>query len=216
MRGRKIFGVVALACLTAVGVATYAQRTPSSRQLLLPQNQLPQNQLPKNQANPQKNPGGNKNNNAQPGRRMGEWLEAHKSLPPDQQEKALESDPGFKKLPPLQQAALRERLRHFNSLTPEQRDRAVKRMQFMAGLSQQQRQQIRESNQQLQTLPVERRVMVHKALRHMRQMDPQEREQLMQSDRFKSTFSDQEQGILRQLSAINPPEEGGGPGGQPK
>jgi hypothetical protein len=48
--------------------------------------------------------------------------------------------------------------------------------------------------------------MVHKALRHLRQMDAQERAQVMNSDRFKSTFSDQEMGVLTKLSSINPPE----------
>jgi hypothetical protein len=40
-------------------------------------------------------------------------------------------------------------------------------------------------------------------------MDPQQREQTMQSEQFRSTFSDQEQGILKQLSAINPNQESG-------
>ena len=56
--------------------------------------------------------------------------------------------------------------------------------------------------------------MIHTALRHLRKMDPQQRVETMQSDRFRSTFSDQEQGILQQLSAINPEE--GSPAGQPK
>jgi Protein of unknown function (DUF3106) len=145
---------------------------------------------------------------AGPVQRMGEWLESHKNLPLDQQEKALESDPKFKKLTPDRQNALRERLRKFNSLPPDQRDQALKRMDFWGSLSKEQRQQLRDANQKLQALPEDRRVAIHKALRHLRQMNPQQREQVMQSDRFKTTFSDQEQGILKQLAAINPPENG--------
>lgn len=159
----------------------------------------------------------------QPNRRMGDWLQNHKNLSPDQQEKLLENDPNFKRLPPERQAELKERLRRFNSLTPEQRERALNRMQWMASLTQEQRQDIREANQKLQGLPQERQMMVHKALRHLRQMDPQERQQVLASDRFKSTFSEQEQGILKQLSVINPPEESPNranpqpaPTGQPK
>ena len=150
--------------------------------------------------------------------RMGDWLNAHKNLPPDQQQKLLENDPGFKRLAPQRQAELIERLRKFNNMPPEQRERALNRMQFMAGLTQQQRQEIREANTQLQGLPQDRQVMVHKALRHLRQMDPQERQQVFDSDRFKSTFSDQERGILTRLSAINPPEGNPqpAPNGQPK
>lgn len=208
MRGNKIFAVVAVACLAALAVWAQAPRNPS-----------PQHVLPPAQANPQKNPGPFKKKDAQgPVHRMGDWLEAHKDLPPEQQQKALENDPGFKRLPPARQAALRERLRNFNSLTPEQRNRALQRLNFMAGLTHEQREQIRQSQQQLQALPEDRKVMIHKALRHLRQMDPQQRSEVMQSDRFKSTFSDQEQGILKQLSAINPPGEGGtaAPSGQPQ
>src|SRR5947209_5936322 len=61
--------------------------------------------------------------------KMGDWLQGHKDLPPDQQQKLLENDPNFQKLPPARQAELRERLRKFNSLSPEQRDRALQRMQ---------------------------------------------------------------------------------------
>jgi hypothetical protein len=172
---------------------------------------------PPAQANQPKNAGQPKNSNnanrgaQRPGARMGEWLQNHKNLSPDQQEKLLENDPNFKQLPPERQAALKERLRKFNNMAPEQRERALNRMQWMAGLSPEQRQQIRQSNETLQTLPQDRQVMVHKALRHLRQMDPQGREQVLNSERFKNTFSDQEQGILKQLSAINPPEGGPGP-----
>jgi Protein of unknown function (DUF3106) len=160
---------------------------------------------PKNSGQP-KNPNNGKKGAEQPARGMGDWLQKHKNLPPDQQEKLLENDPSFKRLSPDRQAELKERLRKFNSLTSEQRERALNRMHWMAGLSPEQRQEIRQSNERLKTLPQDRQVMVHKALRHLRQMDPQEREQVLNSDRFKSTFSEQEQGILKQLSAINPPE----------
>ena len=162
--------------------------------------------------------GAHKNGSQQP-YQMGVWLRAHQNLPLDQQEKLLENDPSFKRLPAQRQAELKDRLRKFNSLTPAQRELALNRMQWMAHLPQQQRQDIRDANQKLQTLPQDRRVMVHKALRHLRQMNPQERQQEMESDRFKSTFSEQEQGILSKLVAINMPESGGngnGPNETPK
>ena len=150
------------------------------------------------------------------GRKMGDWLQAHKDLPLDQQLKLLESDPGFKKLPPQRQEALRERLKTFNSLTPEKRAQAVQRMEFLAKLTPQQRQQLRDANQQLKVLPPERQVAVHTALRHLRRMPPAERQQVIQSDRFKTTFSDQEQKLISQLAELNPPEGGGTQSAQPK
>src|SRR5215471_3803402 len=90
---------------------------------------------PPAQSKPHPNPPKqNKSNNAQGGQKpapkMGDWLNEHKNLSADEQEKLLEKDPAFKSLPPQRQAELRERLRKFNNLTPEQRERALNRMQF--------------------------------------------------------------------------------------
>src|SRR5437879_11202671 len=43
-----------------------------------------------------------------PAHHAGEWLRQHKGVPPDQQQKALESDPQFRNLPPERQQRLRE------------------------------------------------------------------------------------------------------------
>jgi len=115
---------------------------------------------------------------------------------------------GLQKLPPEKQNALRERLQKFNSLTPEKRTQALQRMEFLSKLTPQQRQQLRDANQQLLGLPPDRQVAVHKALRHLRQMPPAERQQVIQSDRFRSTFSDQEQKLISQLAEMNPQEGG--------
>jgi hypothetical protein len=156
------------------------------------------------QATPQKSPNGANHSAQKGGRKMGDWLQAHKDLPLDQQLKLLESEPGFKRLPADRQAALRERLKKFNSLTPAQRDQAVKRMEFLSKLTPQQRQELRDANQQLKGLPPERQVAVHTALRHLRQMAPAERQQVIQSDRFRSNFSDQEQKLIGQLAEMSP------------
>jgi hypothetical protein len=142
------------------------------------------------------------------GRKTGDWLRAHKDLPLDQQLKLLENDPNFKKLAPDRQAALRDRLRKFNSLPPEKREQALQRMEFLSKLTPQQRQQLRDANQQLEGLAPERRVAVHKAVRHLRQMPPSERKQVLESDRFRSTFSDQEQKLIGQLAELNLPGSG--------
>jgi hypothetical protein len=156
------------------------------------------------QATPQKSPNGANHSAQKGGRKMGDWLQAHKDLPLDQQLKLLESEPGFKRLPADRQATLRERLKKFNSLTPAQRDQAVKRMEFLSKLTPQQRQELRDANQQLKGLPPERQVAVHTALRHLRQMAPAERQQVIQSDRFRSNFSDQEQKLIGQLAEMSP------------
>lgn len=208
----KVLSICGLFMLAGLGGS--AALHPGTRHSVAPPGAI----LLQSPAVSQKNPAGNPQKNAKhPPKRLGDWLEAHKNLPPDQQEKELEKDPGFKKLTPERQAALKARLRTFNALPPEQRQRALQRMNFIAGLSQDQRKELRDANQQLQALPQDRRVMIHTALRHLRKMDPKQREETMQSDRFRSTFSDQEQGILKQLSVINPAEAAASsPGSQPK
>jgi hypothetical protein len=156
------------------------------------------------QATPQKSPNAANRPAQKSAYKMGDWLQAHKDLPLDQQLKLLESEPGFKKLSADRQGALRERLKKFNSLPPAQREQAVKRMEFLSKLSPQQRQQLRDANQQLKGLPPERQVAVHTALRHLRQMPAAERQQVIQSDRFRSTFSDQEQKLISQLAEMSP------------
>jgi hypothetical protein len=167
------------------------------------------------QATPQKSPNSANHPAQKGGRKMGDWLQAHKDLPLDQQIKLLESEPSFKKLPADRQAALRERLKKFNSLPPDKRNQALQRMEFLSKLTPQQRQELRSANEQLKGLPPERQVAVHTALRHLRKMAPAERQQVMQSDRFRSTFSDQEQKLISQLAEMSPPSAGTAQG-QPK
>ena len=193
----RVLGALATACLmTVAGSAKFQLAISRSHSLV----QIQQN--PQRKPAPAQRSGNH--NNRRPNGKMGDWLRSHQSLPPDQQEKLLESDPNFKKLPPDRQARFKERLRRFNSLPPEQRERVLARMQFMASLTQEQRKEIRDANQKLEALPPERRVMVHAALRHLREMDPQQRQQALQSERFRSTFSQPEQEIVKQLVSISP------------
>jgi hypothetical protein len=205
----KIFSISLLFLLAGLGGS--AALHPGARHSVAPPGAI----LLQSPAAPQKSPTATpKNAGKHQQNRLGDWLQSHKDLSPEQQEKALERDPRFKKLTPERQVALKERLRKFNALPPEQRQRALRRMNYISALSPEQRQQLRDANQKLEALPQDRKVMVHTALRHLRKMDPQQRVETMQSDRFRSTFSDQEQGILQQLSAINP--EQGLPTGQTK
>lgn len=204
--GRATVAMLICACLA--GGASFAlpiSRTSGVHPLLQAAVNPPQKNPPqKNQTPPPAQKNGS-HNGQRPARKTGQWLESHKDLPPDQQERALEKDPNFRKLPPDRQAALKERLRKFNSLPPEQRDQSLQRLDFWTSLTHDQREQVRDANQKMQALPQDRRVAVHTALRHLRQMGPEQRQQVFASDRFRNSFSMQEQEILKQLSAINPP-----------
>lgn len=139
--------------------------------------------------------------------KLGAWLRAHKDLPIDQQEKALENDPGYKGLSAQRQNELKERLRKFNSLPPQQKEKALRNMEYWEKLTPEQKEQVKQAHQHMETLPAERKTMVRQALRHLRKMSPGERAQEFASDKFKKDFSDQEQTILRNLAEINPPAQ---------
>ena len=196
--------IVAALLATSTGLAGAAALTSVDRYIPMPERRIVLQAATPKRSTVQK---GHQGRPAQP---LFEWLESHQNLSLDQQEKALERDPNFKKLPSARQTALRDRLRKFDSLPPDQRELALKRMRFWASLTPTQRQELRDANHQLQGLPEDRRIAIHKALRHLRNMDPQKRQQIMESDRFKTLFSEQEQGILKELAAINPPENGSG------
>jgi hypothetical protein len=138
-----------------------------------------------------------------PGARPGDWLRRHQNVPLAEQQRALERDPAFRSLPAERQQQLRQRLQHFNSLPPEQQNRILHRMDTFERLSPQQRQQARDIYGQFHGLPPERQTMLQRAFRGMHDMSPAERQRLMNSPAYRSTFTDQERGILRGMSNLN-------------
>src|SRR5580698_7637838 len=74
---------------------------------------------------------------------LGQWLNRHNNLPPSEQQRALENEPGFRDLPQQTQQRLRNQLNQLNSMPPEQRRRALERTEIMERLSIDQRQQFR-------------------------------------------------------------------------
>lgn len=140
----------------------------------------------------------------------GDWLRRYKDLPPDEQEKALQNDPAFQKLPPQRQQILRQRLQRFSTLAPEKQLQVLNRMETWEHLTPEQKEQARQIHQQMQQLPPGRQQMVRTAVRDLRAMPPEQREQVINSDRFKGMFSEQERGIMREVTRLPlaPPEEG--------
>ena len=146
----------------------------------------------------------------------GDWLRRYKDLPPAEQERALQNDPGFRRLSPERQQLLRQRLQHFSSLPPQQQLRVLNRMETWEHLTPEQKQQARQIFGQMQQLPPDRRRMVMTAVRDLRAMPPDQRERIIDSDRFKGMFSDQERGLMRGATRLPlAPAEGPEPGQQP-
>jgi hypothetical protein len=145
-----------------------------------------------------------------PGGHAGDWLRRYKDLPPAEQDRALQNDPVFRRLPPAQQQVLRQRLRHFSSLPPQQQARILNRMEVVEHMTSEQKQQLRQILGQIQRLPPVRRRAVGMAIRDLGAMPPAQREQIIDSPRFRSMFSDQEREMMRGVTRL-PLAPGEGP-----
>jgi hypothetical protein len=141
-------------------------------------------------------------NNQQP--HLGMWLQRHQNLSPQQQERALQSEPGFTQLPPETQQRLLSRLQQLNRMPPEQRQRTLDRIEAMERLTPQMRQQVRASFQDFRSLPPDRQRMVRKAFRDLREYPPEQRTAMMNSPKFAAQFSPQERSILGNILAVEP------------
>jgi Protein of unknown function (DUF3106) len=141
--------------------------------------------------------------NSQP-HHLGDWLQRHENLSPEQQEKALQSEPGFNQLPPETQQKLLDRLHQINHMPPNQRQRTVDRIEAMEHLSPEMRQQVRTSVQQFHALPVDRQRLVKKAFRDLREYPPEQRNAMMASSQFQAQFTPQERSILGNILTVEP------------
>jgi hypothetical protein len=133
-----------------------------------------------------------------------QWMDHHSNLTPEQQQRALENEQGFRDLPPQDQQRLRNRLIQLNQMPAEQRHRLLERNEAIEHLTPAQRQQVLNSVRELNSLPVDRRRLVARAFRDLREMPPQQREALLNSDRTRAQFSEQERATLSGLLAAEP------------
>src|ERR1700738_3460159 len=78
---------------------------------------------------------------------LGEWLQRHEELSPEDQEKALATEPGFDRLPQESRQRLLNRLRQIGRMPPRQRQRTVDRIEALEHLTPQRREQVRVSFQ---------------------------------------------------------------------
>jgi hypothetical protein len=140
--------------------------------------------------------------------RRGEWLRNHQSQSPREQEKALERDPAFRRLPPDNQERLRERLRDFNNRPPEQRQQMIDRMERWDRLTPQQRDRARAVFNQMRELPPDRQQAIRHTAQNLSVLPPQERERALNAPDLRSRFSAGERETLRSLLDLGAPVHG--------
>jgi hypothetical protein len=133
-----------------------------------------------------------------------QWMDRHSNLTPDQQQKALEREPGFRNLPSQTQERMRERLSQLNNMSPDRRRRWLERNEAIARLAPEQRQQVRDAMRQFGSLPLDRKRQVAQAFRELRDLPPDQQQKLLQSDQYRNQFSPQEMDALAGLISIEP------------
>ena len=135
---------------------------------------------------------------------LAQWMENHRNLSLQDQQRALENEPGFHELPPQVQQRTRDELVRLYNMNPQQRQRMLDRNEVLERMSPPQRQQWRQAVQQLNSLPVPRRRMMARAILDLREMPPEQREQVINSPPFRSQFSDEERSTLSTLLTAEP------------
>src|SRR5262249_23949117 len=91
------------------------------------------------------------------GHHSGQWLNQHREQSLDEQKRALERDPAFRRLPRESQQRYEQRLQPFNSLPQERQQQVLRRMETWEHLTPQQKQEFRGLGSQFNSLPPERR-----------------------------------------------------------
>lgn len=147
--------------------------------------------------------------NGPKGEHLAEWMNRHSNLTLEQQQQALEREPGFHELPAQTQQRMRERLSQLNAMSPLERQRILDRTEAMERLSPEQRTQVRGAMQRLSSLPPDQRQMVARSFRELRQLPPNQRMAAMMSPRYswmnplqKSTLTN-----LIQVAPMLPPPQ---------
>ncbi len=133
-----------------------------------------------------------------------QWMQSHSNLPIEQQQRALDNEPGFRQLNAETQQRMHERLAQLNEMSPQQRQRAFARTEAMERLAPEQRQQVRSALTSLGALPKDRRMYVAREFRAMRDMPVAQRQSFLNSPQMRAQFSDQERATLNGLFEVAP------------
>ena len=138
------------------------------------------------------------------GDHLPEWLSQHGNLSPEQQQQALEREPGFRELPAQTQARYRQRLAQLDAMSPEKRQRMLERNEMMEHLSPDQRREVRDATQQWAALPLDERRVVARSFRALRALPPDQRGPALASGRYTAPFNAEQRAALNHLMAVEP------------
>lgn len=135
---------------------------------------------------------------------LGAWLNAHRGIPAQDQERMLRNDPSFSRLPQGQQQRLMQQFNRVDQMPEAQRERRLARAENLERLSPQQRTQVQESARRWTTLPADRQTAMKSAFRDLRNVPPDQRSTVLNSARYQNAFSPEERGILSNMLSVEP------------
>ena len=138
------------------------------------------------------------------GEHLAEWMNQHSNLSPQQQQQALDREPGFHDLPQATQQRMHERLGELNAMPPQERQRLLANTEIMERLNPNQRAQVRGAMQQLGSLPADQRDAVARTYRQLRDLPPDQRSAALNSDRLRGQFNDAQRNTLNNLMRVEP------------
>jgi len=137
------------------------------------------------------------------GEHLPEWMEQHQGMTLEQQQAALDREPGFRELPLQTQIQMHQRLAQLNAMTPEMRARTLAHTEAMERLDPAQRSQVRGAMEQLGSLPMDERRQVIRSFRELRTLPPEQRLGMMNSPRY-GWLNYEQRTVLTNLIVIAP------------
>ena len=135
---------------------------------------------------------------------LGAWLNAHRGVPTQDQERMLRNDPSFNRLPQSDQQRLTRQLNQVNQMPEAQRERRLARAENLERLSPQQRAQVQDSARRWTTLPADRQSVMKNAFQDLRNVPPDQRATVLNSARYQNAFNPEERGILSNMLSVEP------------
>ena len=112
---------------------------------------------------------------------LGDWLNQHRSLPVQEQEQMLRSDPSFNRLSPCDQQRVVQQLHQVNQMPDEQRQRRLARAEALEHMSPQERMQVNNSARRWANQPPERQALMKSAFRDLRSVPLDQRQTVLNS-----------------------------------
>ena len=134
------------------------------------------------------------------------WLNQHRGLPLQDQERLLRNDPAFTRQAPAEQQREIQQLHSVDQMPEPQRERRLARNEMLERLSPQDRMNLNQASRQFATLPPDRRQIMKRAFQDLRSVPLDQRQTVLNSARYQGQFSPQERDILSNFLRVEPYE----------